>query len=60
MRGRVYAGLWWAAGDEPFLLVTVYGYTDPTLGQLQDLSTAIEAVQEYAEARGGLKTIMGG
>ena len=60
MTHRVYAGLWWPAGASPYLLVSVYGFADPTKGQLQDLSSTLQAVLEFSEARGGLKTLIGG
>ena len=52
MENRVYAGLWWPAGASPYLLVSIYGFADPTMGQLQDLSKTLQAVLGYSEARG--------
>ena len=52
MRYRVAAALWRPAGPAPVLLVSVYGYSDPTAAQLADLDAALTNTLEFLQVRG--------
>ena len=67
MSARIVAALWWPVGPAPVLLVSLYGYSDPTAAQLADLNAVLPSTLESIQVRGyshvivagGLNAVMG-